>query len=82
MGTSKNALFMRLLRQFRAQMITMDGENAVFAGAKNCSVYDLYIPVLGFGFLRHPTSCIHAVVCAVLPCTHKKITIFSSTHTI
>ncbi|HIF51856.1 MAG TPA: outer membrane lipoprotein LolB [Thiotrichaceae bacterium] len=29
-----------------------------------------------FGFLRRSTSCIHAVVRAVLPCTHKKITFF------
>ncbi|MFT5397127.1 MAG: hypothetical protein ACI85N_002345 [Gammaproteobacteria bacterium] len=50
MGTSKNALFMRLQRQFRARIL----------------MYDLYIPVL----------------CAVLPCTHKKITVFRGTHTL
>jgi zinc protease len=39
-------------------------------------MYDLYTAVLGFGFLRRSTSCIHAVVRASLPRTHKKITIF------
>jgi len=43
-------------------MTTMDGGNAVFAGAKNCLMYYIYIPVLGFGILRRSNSCIHAVV--------------------
>jgi len=50
-------------------MTTMDGGNAVFAGAKNCPMYS----VLGFGILRRSTSCIHAVVCVVLPYSHEKI---------
>jgi len=57
-------------RQLRAQMTAMDGGNAVFAGAKNCPIYT---PVFDFGFLRRSTSCIHAVVRALLPCIHEKI---------
>ena len=62
-GASKNALFLRLLRRIRARIL----------------MYDLYTPALGFGFLRRSTSCVHTVVHAVPPYTHKKITIFRST---
>jgi hypothetical protein len=37
----------------------------------------IYTAVLGFGILRRSTSCIHAVVRAVTPFTHEKITIFN-----
>ncbi len=33
-------------------------------------MYVLYTAVLGFGFLRRSTFCIHAVVHAVYPCTY------------
>ena len=62
-GASKNALFLRLLRRIRARIL----------------MYDLYTPALGFGFLRRSTSCIHAVVRAVLPYTYAKILINRST---
>ena len=57
--TSINCLFPRLRRQLRAQIL----------------MYAIYTPVFGFGFLRRSTSCIHAVVRALLPCTHEKIRI-------
>jgi len=34
--------------------------------------------ILGSGFLLRSTSCIHAVVRAVLPCSRENITIFRS----
>ena len=39
------------------------------------SCIPIYTAVLGFGILRYSTSCIHAVVCAVSPYSHRKITI-------
>jgi hypothetical protein len=49
-------------------------------------MYSLYIPVLDFGFLRRPNSCVHAVVRAALlaltptvGALSEKITIFKNT---
>jgi hypothetical protein len=47
------------LRQLRTQMTTMDGGNAVFAGAKNCPMYSvfgirLWLPASLY--LLHPCS--------------------------
>ncbi len=57
MDPSINCLFPRLQCQSRTRTL----------------MYSIYTPVLGFGFLRRSTSRIHAVVRAVLPCTHEKI---------
>ena len=43
-------------------------------------MYSIYTAVLGSGILLRSTSCIHAVVRAVLPCSHEKITIFRGVH--
>lgn len=44
------------------------------------SCIHLYTVVFGFGFLRRSTSCVHAVVRAVLSRTHAKTTIFRGAH--
>ena len=63
----KNALFLLLLRQ-----------RCVLIRGREAANY-LYTPALGFGFLRRPTSCVHAVVRTALSNTNKKITIFRNT---
>ena len=42
-------------------------------------MYPIYTAVLGSGILLRSTSCFHAAVRAVFPCSHKKITIFRGT---
>jgi len=76
----KNALFTlkghnvrSLQRQRRAQIPDTAGQAL--------HIYFAYIPVLDFGFLRLPTSCIHAVVRAMLLCPHENNTIFRTPYT-
>ncbi len=64
----KIVLFPRLLRQYRAG-----------APARSILMYFIHTAVLGSGILLRSTSCIHAVVRAVLPYTREKITIFRGT---
>ena len=64
MVTTENCLCPRLRRQRRAQIL----------------MYFTYIAVFGSGVLLRSTDCIHAVVRAVLPCTHEKIRIFRGAH--
>jgi hypothetical protein len=58
-GACKYALFPRWPRQFRAQIL----------------MYRLYPAVLDSDLLLRSSDCFHAVVRAVLPCSHEKITI-------